>query len=71
MDPYTDREKRDLLKRVADGEPGPRCPRCQAPCAVIRTGPRDDVSYVRDRVVMRCSGCTRGFGVEAGDVQAR
>ena len=66
MDPYTAREKSDLMKQVAEGAANPPCPRCGNACAVIRTRPREDVSYVRDRVVVRCAGCLRSFGVEAG-----
>lgn len=63
---YTDRERQALLRAVADGATNPICPRCNGACAVIRTGPRADVSYVRDRVVVRCSGCRRSAAAEAG-----
>jgi len=65
---YTARERRILLQELARGTPNPRCPRCGASCAVIHTTPRDDVSYVRDRVVVRCSGCRRSLGMEAGEL---
>ncbi len=51
---------------VAGGKENPACPRCGGRCSVIRTGTREDVSYVRDRVVIRCSGCTRTLALEAG-----
>ena len=66
---YNARERRILLRELARGVANPRCPRCGASCTVIRTGPRDDVSYVRDRVVARCSGCRRSVGTEAGDAR--
>ena len=66
--PYNARERRTLLQDLAEGAPNPKCPRCGAPCAVIRTPPRDDVSYVRDRVVVRCSACRRSVAVEAGEL---
>lgn len=67
-DSYTPRERRELLRRVATGVSDPvACPRCGASCAVIRTGPRTDVAYVRDRVVVRCPACRRSV---AADVEA-
>ena len=63
---YTPRERRILLRELARGIANPECPRCGAACAVIRARPRDDVSYVRDRVVARCSGCRMSVGAEAG-----
>lgn len=64
-DAYTPRERRELLARVAGGTCGPvSCPRCGTSCAVIRTGPRADVAYVRDRVVVRCPGCRRSVAAE-------
>lgn len=65
---YSPRERRTLLQELARGAPNPKCPRCGAACVVIRTGPRNDVSYVRDRVVVRCSACRRSVGVEAGEM---
>ena len=65
---YTARERSYLLRQVAEGTAHPRCPRCGGACAVIRTGPRGDVSYVRDRVVVRCSACGRNVAAEAGEV---
>lgn len=65
---YSARERRILLQELARGNPNPKCPRCGAPCTVIRTPPRDDVSYVRDRIVARCSACRRSVAVEAGDL---
>ncbi|MDE2764050.1 MAG: hypothetical protein OXQ94_12225 [Gemmatimonadota bacterium] len=68
---YTPRERIELLRQVAGGAPGPVCPRCGSSCAVIRTGPRSDVSYVRDRVVVRCAGCRRSVVGEAGEMEHR
>ena len=65
---YNAHERRTLLLDLAVGIPNPKCPRCGSACAVIRTPPRDDVSYVRDRVVVRCSACRRSVAVEAGDL---
>lgn len=67
-DGYTEDERRALLRAVAGGAIAPACPRCGGVCAVIRTGPRQDVSYVRDRVVVRCGGCRRSVGAETGDL---
>ncbi|MCY3548050.1 MAG: hypothetical protein OXH51_07620 [Gemmatimonadetes bacterium] len=66
MKPFHEREKRALLRSVADGVENPVCPRCGGRCSVIRTRTRADVSYVRDRVVIRCSGCMRTLALEAG-----
>ena len=66
MDPYRDREKRELLRALSGGAENPVCPRCGGTCAVIRTRPRSDVSYVRDRVLIRCSACLRNLAVDAG-----
>lgn len=68
---YTPRERVELLRRVAAGGHGPVCPRCGSSCTVIRTGPRGDVSYVRDRVVVRCPACRRSVVAEAGDMEPR
>ena len=59
MEPYTPDERRTLLDAVADGATNPPCPRCGGACAVILARPREDVAYVRDRVVVRCSRCGR------------
>ncbi len=71
MDSFRDREKRALLEMVAGGAANPACPRCGGRCSVIRTGARKDVSYVRDRVVIRCSGCMRTLALEAGYLDGR
>ena len=71
MDQFRNREKRALLRTVAGGEENPACPRCGGRCSVIRTGTREDVSYVRDRVVIRCSRCTRTLALEAGYLDGR
>ncbi|MDE2784339.1 MAG: hypothetical protein OXK77_15400 [Gemmatimonadota bacterium] len=68
MDAFTARQKRHLLDQVADGIASPRCPRCRGPCAVIHTGPRGDVAYVRDRVLVRCSRCLRSCAIEAREL---
>ena len=59
MTAFDARERRILLRELARGTANPRCPRCGGACAVIRTPPRGDVSYVRDRVVVRCGTCRR------------
>lgn len=68
MDGFSARHKRQLMDQVADGKGSPRCPRCQGPCAVIHTGPRSDVAYVRDRVLVRCSRCLRSCAVEVREL---
>ena len=68
MDPFTARQKRHLVDQVADGVPSPRCPRCQGPCAVIRAGPRSDVAYVRDRVLVRCARCLLSCAIEVREL---
>lgn len=68
MDGFTARQKRRLMDQVAKGGTSPRCPRCQGPCAVIRTGPRSDVAYVRDRVLVRCSRCMRSCAIEGREL---
>lgn len=64
MDPYTAREERSLLKEVGEGAANPVCPRCGGACAVIRARPRRDVSYVRDRVVVKCARCRRSCSAD-------
>ena len=59
MRPYAPAEQRELLDAVARGAASPPCPRCGRTCAVIRARPRDDVAYVRDRLVVRCLRCGR------------
>ncbi len=68
---YTPGERLELLRQVAPGAPGPVCPRCGSSCTVIRTGPRGDVSYVRDRVVVRCAPCRRSVVAEAERMEPR
>ncbi len=68
---YSARHKRDLIDQVGEGRASPRCPRCQGPCAVIRTRPRRDVAYVRDRVLVRCSRCLRSCSIEAAALDRR
>lgn len=68
MDAFTDRQKRQLMEQLAGGATSPRCPGCQGPCAVIRTGPRSDVAYVRDRVLVRCSRCLRNCAIEVREL---
>ena len=68
MDKYTARQKQGLLAQVARGANSPRCPRCRAACSVIRVEPRSDVAYVRDRIVVRCSGCLRNCSIEAREL---
>lgn len=65
---YTGEERRALLRAVVTGATAPPCPRCDGVCAVIRTGPRQDVSYVRDRVVLRCGACRRIVVAEAAEL---
>ena len=71
---FTPGERRELLRDAASGGSGggsgPVCPRCGTPCAVIRTGPRADVSYVRDRVIVRCPACRRSVAAEAGELES-
>lgn len=62
---YTAQEKDELWGQVAQGRDAPSCPRCGAVCSVIRTGPRRDVSYVRERVVARCASCGCGGALES------
>lgn len=64
MDPYTPSECQALVDRIAAGAANPRCPRCGGACAVIQARPRDDVAYVRNRVVVRCSRCGRSCGAD-------
>lgn len=66
---YTARERKTLLGQVAHGAVAPPCPRCGDPCTVIRTRPRADVSYVRDRVVVLCGACRRSVATEAGELE--
>ena len=68
---YTPRERLELLRQVAAGATGPVCPRCGSSCTVIRAGPRGDVSYVRDRVVVRCAACRRSVVAEAERMESR
>lgn len=58
------RERDLLLDEIKGGAARPSCPRCGGACAVIRTDPRSDLSYVRRRIVVRCSRCLRSCGAE-------
>ena len=62
---FTAEEKRELWARISRGGVAPSCPRCAATCSVIRAEPRRDVSYVRDRVVVRCASCGCAAALES------
>ncbi len=49
----------------------PTCPTCRVTLSRIETGPRRDVSYVRDRIVFRCPSCLGSVGLDREDVDAR
>ncbi len=68
---YTAQEKQALWRQVAQGRDALSCPRCGATCAVVRGEPRRDVSYVRDRVVVRCASCGGSASVESAGRQGR
>ncbi len=65
MTSYTTSERRALLDLVSGGAIDPPCPRCGSACTVIRTRPRADVAYVRDRVVVRCTRCLCSCAADA------
>lgn len=54
---YSGDEKRTLLEQVASGARPICCPRCGGVCGLVRMPPRRDVSYVRNRIVVRCPAC--------------
>jgi hypothetical protein len=45
----------------------PLCPRCETPFFEVSVPPRDDVSYVRNRVHFRCPRCAQSATLEKRD----
>jgi hypothetical protein len=46
----------DLRKRLREKRPL-RCPGCDRPLVATPVPPRNDVAYVRDRVLLECVPC--------------
>jgi hypothetical protein len=49
-------EERQLWERLAQGSQ-PSCPRCDGALDLTPVGPRPDVGYVRNRLLIQCSAC--------------
>jgi hypothetical protein len=54
---------RDLERVVREGA-HPVCPVCAVPLDERAVPPRDDISYVRDRVWLLCPSCRRSAVVD-------
>lgn len=63
VDNFTPEEEGNLERRAGDPDP-PACPRCGSPMVRRRVSPRKDVSYVRRRILLVCSGCGRSAAVD-------
>jgi len=65
-DAYTKEEHRAIVEALRSGEPA-TCPRCRSPLDEWSVPPRQDVSYVRDRVWLVCGPCSRSVVLDRYD----
>ena len=49
-------ERRQLWEKLGQGSQ-PCCPRCGGALDLTPVGPRPDVAYVRNRLLIQCSDC--------------
>lgn len=61
---YTADEKRRLAEEIGRGETAPACPVCGKRCVLVKSEPRRDVAYVRNRLLVRCAKCARSLALE-------
>ena len=57
-EPYRGDDERTLRAAFRNGE-SLDCPRCMSPLDLRKVPPRNDVSYVRDRIWVTCATCHR------------
>lgn len=68
---YTADEKRRLAEEIGRGETAPACPVCGTRCVLVKSEPRRDVAYVRNRLLVRCAKCARSLALELPRGRAR
>ena len=56
QDNFSAEEERQLWEQLAEGGQ-PSCPRCNGALEITPVGPRPDVAYVRNRLLLQCSAC--------------
>lgn len=52
-----DRKEEEILQRMLRERSALECPRCTSRLLSQSFGPRSDVAYVRDRVLLFCTSC--------------
>ncbi|HEX7089200.1 MAG TPA: hypothetical protein VF192_03635 [Longimicrobiales bacterium] len=62
---YSAAERRALAEAARRGEPL-SCPACGQALASHEVRPRQDVAYVRRRLLLVCPGCKRTAAVDVG-----
>ena len=67
-DAYTPAERQILAESLRLGAPV-KCPRCGSPLDEWPVPPRQDVSYVRDRIWLVCGPCSRSVVLDRHDPQ--
>jgi endogenous inhibitor of DNA gyrase (YacG/DUF329 family) len=65
---YTREEENALAHALRQGR-DPTCPRCQVPLSRSEVGRRPGVSYVRDRIWLRCPDCRRSVVLDRRRVE--
>jgi hypothetical protein len=65
-DAYTKEERRKIAATLRGGGPA-TCPRCRSLLDEWPVPPRQDVSYVRDRVWLVCGPCSRSVVLDRHD----
>lgn len=53
---FSAEEERQLGEQLAQ-DSQPSCPRCEGVLNLTPVGPRPDVAYVRNRLLIQCSAC--------------
>jgi uncharacterized protein with PIN domain len=62
---YSRQERHELADALKHGAPL-RCPVCGSPLAEREVTPKRELSYVRRRVWLICTGCRRSAVVDVG-----
>lgn len=65
---YEPEEIRTLIRQLAGCESA-RCPRCRTRMTLTEVPPRDEVSYVRDRIWLVCGDCRRTAVLDRREVE--
>lgn len=66
---FTEEERQALLTRLREGERRPPCPRCGRTTGRRDVPPREEVSYVRDRIWLVCGPCGRSAVVDRREIE--